>query len=69
MYSNKYQIRLPFEVLADIREMQEKPEVSKKPKILKKAKTKKSEEIPSETIKEKIDQLLIEADMIAKPFN
>jgi len=43
VYSNKYQIRLPFEVLADIREMQEKPEVSKKPKILKKAKTKKNQ--------------------------
>ena len=30
MYSDKYQIRLPFEVLADIREMEEKPKAKAK---------------------------------------
>ncbi len=59
MYSDKYQIRLPFEVLADIREMEEKPKV--KAKAIKK--------IPTPKVKKRIKEILLEADMIANPIN
>lgn len=61
MYSDKYQIRLPFEVLADIREMEEKPKVVKKAKAVKK--------IPTPKVKKRIKEILLEADMIANPIN
>tara|TARA_R110002110_G_scaffold209516_3_gene421931 strand:+ start:329 stop:502 length:174 start_codon:yes stop_codon:yes gene_type:complete len=57
VYSDKYQIRLPFEVLADIREMEEKP----KAKAIKK--------IPTPKVKKRIKEILLEADMIANPIN
>ena len=59
MYSDKYQIRLPFEVLADIREMEEKP----------KAKAKVIKKIPTPKVKKRIKEILLEADMIANPIN
>ena len=59
MYSDKYQIRLPFEVLADIREMEEKP----------KAKAKAIKKIPTPKVKKRIKEILLEADMMANPIN